>query len=221
MINFCILIPFYNEENTIIKFANKIKHTNYNTILINDGSTDKSIKKLRQNKFHFYGYPKNKGKGYAIKYGVNLPNLKYDYYLIMDSDGQHSISDIANFLKMAEKYPNVGIFCGNRLSNPRNMPIIRRLTNYFMSWVVSLMIGQKVADSQCGMRLIKKEIFDLDLKENKFAFESEVLIKASKVRFKIKNLPIHTIYHKDRKSKIHPIKDTIRWIKMLWRLRNV
>ena len=136
----------------------------------------------------------------------------------MDSDNQHLISDIPIFLECLKKYPNIDIIIGNRLLNHSNMPIIRYLTNVFMSKVLSLIIRQKVSDSQCGMKLINLEIFKkLSLKCSRFDFDSELLLEIKKYNLKIKNVPIHTIYNTKRKSKINPIMDTIRFIKLLWR----
>lgn len=82
------------------------------------------------------------------------------------------------------------------------------------------MIGQNVSDTQCGMRLIHKDVFEnLDIKSNRFEFETEMLIKAGRANMKIKSVPIKCIYN-DNQSKIQPFKDTIRWIKMLRRLLN-
>ena len=219
MIKFCILIPVYNESKTLGNLIKKLKETDYNYKFINDGSTDDTLDILYNYKVPYLTYPKNKGKGFAIKHAVYPFISNYAYYLIIDGDNQHSLEDIPNFLKMAEKYPEIALFIGNRLKNRLNMLFIRYITNVFMSWVIFLMIGQKL-DTQCGFRLIRKDVFDLDLKSNRFEFETEMLIKASKAGLKIKSLPIHTIYHKDRISKVNPIKDTIRFLKMLWRCYN-
>ena len=101
------------------------------------------------------------------------------------------------------------------------MPIERLWTNKIMSWLISLIIGKKVIDSQCGFKLIHKDVFTkLDLLSNRFEFESEMLIKVGLKGHKIINVPIKCIYKEGRKSKINSIKDTIRFFKMLWRIVN-
>jgi len=216
----CLLIPIYNEEKIIENLIKKLKETNYDYLIVDDGSTDNTLNLLgySYNANHI-SYMNNRGKGYAIKIGAGcLIERGYTHILIMDGDGQHLISDIDIFLQRIKKHPNTDIIVGNRLLNHRFMPLIRYLTNVFMSKVISLIIGQKVSDSQCGMKLINLEAFKkLSLKCNRFDFESELLLEVGKHNLKIKNVPIHTIYSKNRISKIKPISDTILFIKLLWR----
>lgn len=213
--NFKILIPFYNEENTLYEVAKTIKQTGYPFLFINDGSTDTSKKIIRN--YETYEYYPNQGKGFAIKYGAQvIINQGYDWILVMDSDGQNNVSDISQFISTLSRYPDAKIIIGNRLQDPKNMPIIRYLTNKFMSWIISLLSNQQVPDSQCGMRLVHKNVFlDINLESDRFELESEMLIKAGRVGFPIVSVPIKCIYKKERESKINPLPDIIRFIKML------
>lgn len=97
------------------------------------------------------------------------------------------------------------------------MPLVRKLTNKFMSWMISLVCHQNIPDSQCGFRLIKREILEkVDLKTRKFEIESELLIKTARLNHKIKSVIIRTIYAGE-KSQINPIFDTLRFIKFILR----
>lgn len=138
-IKYLILIPIYNEEKKIVKFIEQLKKANYPFLIIDDGSTDNTWKQLQNHSINYLSYPRNKGKGHAIRLAHSLSYYtSVDYYLIMDGDGQHSILDIPIFLKCAEKYPKAKIIIGNRLHNASKMPLIRYLTNVFMSKVISL-----------------------------------------------------------------------------------
>lgn len=217
----CIVIPTYNEEKTIKALCKNLYYNNsYDYLIVNDGSTDNTEKVLCDNNVPHIGYLNNKGKGYAVKIGAQvLIRTGYTHMLIMDADGQHLISDIPFFLQCLKNHPNSALIGGNRLLNHRLMPLIRYYTNLFMSKVIlSFIIGQKVSDSQCGMKLVNLEAFKkLSLKCNRFDFDTELLLEAGKHNLKIKNVPIHTVYHKGRKSKISPLSDTLRFIKLLWR----
>ena len=177
---FAILIPCYNEEDSISTVGDEIRRSGYNYLIVNDGSTDKTLKVLQTNSLNHIEYTHNKGKGYAIKYGAKyLIDKGYDYILIMDSDGQNNIGDIQQFTTALKTHPNAKIIIGNRLHNARMMPSVRYYTNKCMSWVISKLAHQKIIDTQCGMRFLHKDIFKLKTKSNRFEYESEQLIKAA------------------------------------------
>ena len=221
-----ILIPFYNEESHIVAIYGMLSRQDLPFIFINDGSTDRSylilqdiFKKVNTPNMSLLNYKQNQGKGFALKLGAyEAINRGAEYILTFDSDGQNSIEDIPTFLTALKAHPDAKIIIGNRLHSPKSMPLIRLLTNRFMSRLISLIAHQKITDTQCGFRLVHKDVFDLETKEERFAYESEQLIKASKAGMKIVSVPIKCIYEKNRTSKIRPIKDMIRFFKMIIRL---
>ena len=102
------------------------------------------------------------------------------------------------------------------------MPLIRYLTNRFTSSVTSRLGGCRVTDSQSGFRLISTEVLrNIKLSTSNFEIESEVIVKAARKGFKIKEIPISTVYLEDstKKSKIHPVVDTLRFFRFV--LRNL
>ena len=110
------------------------------------------------------------------------------------------------------------------MSKARGMPSLRLATNIFMSWAISRVAGQNIPDTQCGFRLLKKEVIKrLNLGTAKYETESEVLIKASRLGFKIESVPIKTVYAGE-KSQINPFIDTLRFLRFiiheLWTTRN-
>lgn len=212
----CILLPVYNEEDSIMEVVSALRAQEIPFIVVNDGSTDRTEELLRINNVTHLCYTKNKGKGYAIKYGANyLIKEGIDYILIMDSDGQNSLSDITQFFTALKMNPDAKIIIGNRLHNPKTMPGVRYYTNRCMSWLISKMAKQSIPDTQCGMRLVHKDIFKMRTKSNRFEYESEQLIKAGRKGYKVVSVPIQCIYKKERDSKISPFKDSIRFIRMI------
>ena len=134
----------------------------------------------------------------------------------MDGDGQHEPDDIETFVAVSKESPQV-VVAGNRMADTKGMPLIRFLTNRFMSLLISMICRQKIPDSQCGFRYISCDI----LKNIKpvcrdFEIETEVLIKASKKGYSILSAPIRTIYSNEE-SKINPFRDTIRFFRYLAR----
>jgi hypothetical protein len=148
-----------------------------------------------------------KGFHYALNSG-------FDAVIIMDGDGQHLPEEIPYFIRLAE-YSNSGILIGNRMFKIKHMPFARVFTNKFMSRLISFVAGQSIPDTQCGFRLIKKEVLEkINLKTSKYETESEIIIRASRSGFKIESVPIKTIYNGE-KSQINPVIDTLRFIKFI------
>ncbi len=215
--NICVIIPVFNESRQIAKIVKQIRERDLDVVVIDDGSTDGSEKLafaagavvIRNQERNGKGYSLQKGFAYAVK----------DPFLgvvTMDGDGQHDPADLDVLIQKAHTYPHA-IIVGNRMVDHRGMPWIRILTNRFMSFLISRYCHQYVPDTQCGFRYIPCEILrQLALTANAYEIETEVLIKASKLGFRIYSFPIKTIYG-DEKSRINPFKDTYRFIKYLMR----
>jgi hypothetical protein len=85
---------------------------------------------------------------------------------------------------------------------------------------LSRMTGQKLADSQCGFRLVKLGNWSrLTLRTERFETESELLVEFVRAGFRVEFVPVQVIY-RDGGSKIHPLADTWRWLRWCWRSRG-
>lgn len=211
-----VLLAAYNEEKNIGRLLDEIKIKGLKTLVVDDGSVDNTYALAREKADRVIKNECNLGKGAALKKGINylLANEPFDYVLMMDADGQHSCDDIEKFISEAEKGGQ--FIVGNRINDSAAMPWIRVVTNKFMSWLISSMVGQKIFDSQCGFRLVKRDVLDkITLTTNRFEIESELLIKAAKSKFSIKNIPIKSIYFAKQESKINPFWDTLRFVKFI------
>jgi glycosyltransferase involved in cell wall biosynthesis len=218
MEKFAVLIPVYNEQHSIVKLSQQLDKLEIPYMFIDDGSTDKTLTTLWLKDIPALAYFPNKGKGHAIKVGAKyLIALGYEWILFMDGDGQCAVEDIERFdhaLLFGDE--STRIFIGNRMANPEAMPKIRYLANKYMSSIISKLSGCKIPDTQCGFRLIHKSVFEnIELKGEKFDLESEMLVKVGQAGMKIVSIPIQCIYDKKRKSKIHPLRDGLRFIKFV------
>jgi hypothetical protein len=110
---------------------------------------------------------------------------------------------------------------GNRMSDTRAMPLVRKATNVTMSWLISHFAGQPIPDSQCGFRMFSTELATafLELTSRNFDFESEMLVLAARRGVPIGAASVSTIYGEEV-SKIHPVRDTVRFIQLLARMRR-
>jgi glycosyltransferase involved in cell wall biosynthesis len=217
-----ILIPCYREESAIRNVASQAIQTGLgDVVIVDDGSPDKTADEARAAGAHVIVHEVNKGKGAAMITGFTyaLEN-NYEAVITLDGDGQHPPTEIINFVN-AWNETNADMIVGTRMGNTENMPFIRLATNKFMSWLLSKSLGQKVSDTQNGFRLYTAKVLPIciDCSSGGFSAESEHLLQISLHGFKIAEAPTSTIYGEE-KSKIRPVRDTIRFFKMLSHFRS-
>jgi len=213
----CVIIPAFNESGNIAALIEKLHQQNLPVVVVDDGSSDNTAQAARQAGAVVLVNEKNQGKGASLirGFGYALEN-NFSAVITMDADGQHLPEEIPFFLRLAE-YSDSAILVGNRMSKTKNMPILRLFTNNFMSWLLSLILRQDIPDTQCGFRLIKREVLEkVKLETSKYEIESELLIHACRLGFKIESVPIRTIYSGE-KSQINPFVDTLRFIRFISR----
>lgn len=213
------LIPSFNEEKTIGWLVKAVRKLGHDALVIDDGSCDKTAQLAHENGAEVVINERNLGKGASLRkaFGI-LSGRDYDVIIIMDGDGQHLPTDIGQFIDCyKEKKP--GIIVGNRMDKAKGMPFIRWLTNKSMSFIISVMCKQCVPDTQCGFRLVDINVIrSVNLSTEKFEIESEMLLEASRKGFQISSVPVTTVYD-GQYSAIHPLKDTIRFFKFVFKKR--
>jgi glycosyltransferase involved in cell wall biosynthesis len=220
--NVAALIPCYFEERFIRDVATRVKAQLDTVLAVDDGSTDATSDNARAAGVEVIRHSVNQGKGAAIKTGLRALSERtgIEYALILDGDGQHAPEEIPRFLAAANE-THAAMLVGNRMSDVEKMPWVRKMTNRIMSSQISKVCGQDVPDTQCGFRLIHRELLPamVAIVTTKFDYETEMLVVASRKGAKIGAVPISTIYG-DEKSKIHPVRDTIRFYEMMARFKR-
>lgn len=213
----CVIIPVHNEGEEIGSLVESIKRKNIDVVVIDDGSSDNSGVIAQEKGAIVLRNEEKQGKGLTLQRGFQYALVHhYDGVITMDGDGQHDVHDLDTFFVEIKKEPG-RLITGTRMGDSRGMPFIRFLTNYLMSSLISAICHQKIPDSQCGYRYLNMKILrDIQLNSHDFEIETEVLVEASKRGYKISSVPIKTIY-RNEKSKINPLKDTIRFLKYLVR----
>ena len=211
----CVIIPTYNESKAIAGLINQIRKLGLKVIIIDDGSKDDTVKIAASSGAEVLRNESNVGKGASLIKGYNFAFAQgFDAVISMDGDGQHSCSDIQAFIQKAEVSQSA-VIVGNRMVMIKEMPALRVITNRFMSALISLIVKQQIPDTQCGFRLVRKEVLaQMDLSTSKYETESEVLIRAARLGFKIESIPVKTIYT-GQKSQINPLIDTLRFLRFM------
>ncbi|HOJ30726.1 MAG TPA: glycosyltransferase family 2 protein [bacterium] len=214
-----VLIPAHNEARTIGKLVDNILEIVDYVCVVDDGSNDNTGNIAKQHGAIVITHPVCKGKGAALKTGFqHFQNLPYDVIIAMDGDGQHPVSDLHVFIEAIKKNKKAGIIVGKRKIIGSDMPPIRRLTNLSMSILISILAFQWIPDSQNGFRAIRKKVVEnMLIITNHFETETEILLRACWKGVKISSVPVSTIYQSE-KSKIKPIRDTIKFFLMLLKI---
>jgi len=211
----CVIIPGYREQDRIGPVVRAVRHFIPDVVVVDDGSDDGTAGEARDAGAFVLVHDVNAGKGAALDTGCRWARERgVEFMITMDADGQHAPEDIPAFISEYRKnvFP---VLIGNRMSNPVDMPLVRRWTNRVMSWLLSREMGQSVPDTQCGFRLYRCAVLEgVSCGSARFDAESEILLELAAKGIRIGSVPIRVIYG-DERSKINPVKDTIRFFGML------
>jgi glycosyltransferase involved in cell wall biosynthesis len=209
------IIPCLNEVATIKRLVFQVKEHVDSVCVVDDGSRDGTADAASRSAAHVIRFPVPGGKGKALRAGWRWAMEQgLSWALSLDGDGQHIAQEIPRFFRMADQTGAL-LVVGNRMGEAAKIPICRRLVNRWMSWRLSGVVGQTLPDSQCGFRLMNLgALSKLSIATGHFEIESEVLVAFSRAGCPIEFVPVSVIYRTE-KSKIRPIRDSIRWFRWL------
>ena len=211
-----VVIPCLNEARSIAQVVTSVRRLVPTVFVVDDGSLDGTGEMAKNAGAEVIRNALPQGKGTALQMAWRLARERgFDWALAMDGDGQHAAADVPNFFEVAER-TGAKLVIGNRMSDPEGMPLVRRLVNRWMSKRISKLAGLPLPDSQCGFRLMNLQVWNrLAVHASHFEIESDVLLAFARAGCGIEFSPIEVIY-KTEQSKIHPVRDTARWVKW-WR----
>ena len=216
------VIPAFNEHVHIGDVVRRTRTRIDNVLVVDDGSTDATAERAREAGAEVIIHPENRGKGEAIKTGLrHWLDRQSDFVIVLDADGQHRPEEIERFVAAAVSAAEPKLILGNRMNDMRSMPLVRRIVNRYMSRKISRVCGQKIPDTQCGFRMLHRELIpELLDGAARFEYETEMLIVASRKGFRIESVPITTVYS-DEVSSINPVRDTLRFFKLMQRYKKL
>ena len=212
---FSLVIPAYNEAETIRGVVTRALHFLSKVIVVDDGSTDGTSVALDGLPITVIRNSDNMGKAASLWRGFQHA-LQHgaDHVITLDGDGQHSPEDIPKVIDAAKQTPN-HLIIGLRPRNWRQVHYPKILANRVADFWISWAAGIAVHDTQSGFRVYPKELLErVKIKCGKprsFVFESEILIKASRLGFSALGVPISSIPPKNtRQSHFRPVLDVLR-----------
>lgn len=156
-----IVIPAYNEEESIARVVHALteQYPQYDYVVVNDGSRDRTRAVCRENGFHCIDLPVNLGLAGAFQTGlVYAAENGYDAAIQFDADGQHLPAYIAPML--AELEGGADIVIGSRFLTVKKPKSLRMLGSYIISWSIRLTTGQAICDPTSGMRMFNRRMIE-------------------------------------------------------------
>ena len=226
-----LCIPMYNEMSiisdtlrTVSEFMEK-SFDDYEVVFSDDGSTDgcgQVVKDYPNEHIRLVGYESNQGKGAAIRNGVL--NCNGDIIIFTDCDLAYGLDVIKNAVEMFEAEPEADMVIGSRnlsADGYEGYTFMRKLASKIYIKCLCIVGGFKLSDSQCGFKCFRRgtahAIFS-ECEVNGFAFDFEVIIKATNRNDKIVEMPVKIINH--RESKVNVWKDSIKMLRDLRKIKK-
>ncbi|MFH1456766.1 MAG: glycosyltransferase family 2 protein [Patescibacteria group bacterium] len=214
-----VIIPVFNEQETVSDVIKNIKlelhklNLTYEIIAVNDCSTD-NTKNILQNieNIKIINHSYNKGNGAALKTGART--AQYDWILTFDADGQHNPEYIAEMLKYTDDYD---LISGERVGYKG--PWIRQPGKKIIHWLARYLLGHKINDFNCGLRLVKRNEFlrFAHLYPDGFSCCTTSIFAFLKEKLNIKFIPIKINKRENGKSQVST-KDAFTYLMLIIRL---
>jgi glycosyltransferase involved in cell wall biosynthesis len=213
-----IILPTYNEELSIGATIKKIKqlHPDFEVLVVDDGSTDNTLKAAIDAGANVWPHPYNIGNGAAIKTGLRCASGEWS--IMMDADGQHDPADIKRLLEHKDYFDMV---VGARTKGSQGS-LHRNLANKIYNWFASYVTKFKVEDLTSGLRLVKTETAKqfIYLLPNTFSYPSTITMAYLRSGRTIKYVPINAAKRKG-KSKIRLLQDGARFLLIITKIATL
>ena len=186
-----IVIPAHNEEASIVPVVRDLieKYPQYDYVVVNDGSRDKTAALCRQNGFHLIDLPVNLGLAGAFQTGLRYAaEHDYDCAMQMDADGQHKPEYIAEMLAALEEGSDIVI--GSRFLTVKKPKTLRMVGSYIISWSIRLTTGRAICDPTSGMRMFNRAMVQEFAENLNYGPEPDTISYLLKNGAKVKEVPV-------------------------------
>ncbi|HEY9858162.1 MAG TPA: glycosyltransferase family 2 protein [Candidatus Obscuribacterales bacterium] len=217
---FSLILPVYNEEQHVaITLENLHQHFkdagyDYEIIVVDDGSTDRTGQILKAlSEIRLIQHSQNRGYGAALKTGIR--HAKYSLIVITDADGTYPNERILELVDLAQQADMV---VGARIGENVKYSNLRKIPKWFLLHFAQWITNCRIPDINSGMRVFHKEIAVrfLNILPNTFSFTTTITLAMLTNNYVVQYVPID-YYHRVGKSKIKPIRDTLRFLQLILR----
>ena len=216
-----IIIPAYNEEKSIVSVLKEIEDVmnrsrlSYEIIVVNDGSTDKTMQVLRNSGLNIkvFNHGVNRGYGTLLKTGIS--NAQHEIVVKTDAGGTYPNERIPELVRYMKGYHMV---VGARTGVSIQAPLIRKPAKWVINRLANYLTGVKIPDLNSGLRVMKKAIVNrfARLLPDQFSYTATITLAMLTNGYQVKYVPVD--YHaRIGQSKIKPIRDTLNFIQLIVR----
>ncbi len=217
--NVTAVVPSLNPDEKFLRVVQGLVEAGFDSILlVDDGSKPEHRvwfeRAMQYPQCTLLRHSKNLGKGRALKTALNhflTQDNGHVGVVTLDGDGQHAISDVLNCANALEQNPNC-LVLGVRTFGGEDVPSRSRWGNRITSGVFRFLCGIPVSDTQTGLRGISSEFakYLLDVKGERFEFETNMLLETRRAEVSIYEVPIETVYiEENRSSHFRPFRDAM------------
>ncbi len=215
-----IIVPVFNEQNTILKIIKKINNVDFiekEIIIVDDGSTDKTkefLKTLSKEDYNIFYHEKNLGKGAAIQTAKKF--ITGDIVIIQDADLEYDPKDYKSLVRpilngQAEVVYGSRVLNKNRYSLVNFSSIYRIFFNHMLTIFSNIINKQSLTDAHTCYKTFSIELFNsIDLREKGFSFCPEITTKIAKKNIDIKEVPIEYYGRSYKEGKKIKVSDGVK-----------
>ncbi len=227
-----VCIPMYNENSVIADCAQQLHEymtahfgEDFEVLFSDDGSTDgcgDTVRALGLPHVRVVGYEQNRGKGCAVR--TAMLAAAGDIIMFTDADLAYGTEVIGRAVDMLDAHPEAELVIGSRnisADGYEGYTALRRLASKVYIKVLCLAGGFKLSDSQCGCKAFRHDAAQAIFSRAEvdgFAFDFEAILWANKLGYRICELPVKVINH--RESKVHVLRDSFRMLGDLRRMKK-
>jgi glycosyltransferase involved in cell wall biosynthesis len=211
----CAVIPAYDAERDlgdVVREAIALWPIHRAVIVVDDGSRDGTSELARSAGAIVLRHPGNRGKGAALRTGMeHALRSGFDVAVTIDADGQHPPSEALRLLA-AEPDPDA-LVLGVRDLDAAGAPRANQMSNRISNFFLSLFARRRFADTQCGLRRYPlRRTLELGVRDEGYAFEAEVILRAVAGGVRIAEVPVRVIYppENQRLTHFHSVRDPAR-----------
>lgn len=202
-----IVVPAYNEELNIEKTIKDITtNTEYDYIVINDCSKDKTLEVCKKNHFNVISLPVNYGLTSVVQLGMKYAyNNNYDIVIQFDGDGQHQAKYLKDLVEKIEK-ENCDIAIGSRFVTEKKPKTMRMLGSNLISLAIKLVTLKTIKDPTSGMRAYNKKAIEMFVKDTSLTPEPDTIVYMLKKKMKVQEVQVEMKEREFGESYLNPIK---------------
>lgn len=216
MSDLLIIIPAYNEEKNIERVINRLIHDfpQYDYVVVNDGSKDRTGEICRMNHYNFLDLPVNLGLAGGFQAGIKYAFIKgYSYAVQLDGDGQHRPEYIGVMREKMET--GYDIVIGSRFLYEKKPGSMRMMGSNLIECAIRLTTGATIKDPTSGMRMFNRKMIEEFSKGLNYGPEPDTISYLLKQGARVAEVPVIMDERTGGASYLTPINASRYMIQML------